>query len=321
MKKIISAAFAALLLGFNVVSQEVTVSFENKISSDVVVITDDDTEFAGIKEQVTAEVETEKVNLGVSLITYFEENEEDDLGFTAYELDKAYVEFKPVDFLKLEFNNKVFTDGSYLPVEDDNVGNGNLTSDFSVLFCPVENLSIAGGIRLPSIFADTDDEADIDAGIDFTNEMFSIGATLRSPINDLKFGVFCAFTGVENLALNLGFSYDDEFCDVAGNLLTFGATYEISMFSFGYDFVTNFGDDDNDLHTALSVETGITDSFILETQAALNVDFDDSDATETILEVGAAYVIGNHKFRAGVAFDILDDDLAVYFPVYYKYSF
>lgn len=320
MKKIAFGAAAALVLSMSVFAQEVSVSFENKISSDVVYISEGNAEFAGIKEQVTAEIETEKVNAGVSLITNLEKNADGNIGFTDFELDKAYVEFKPFDFMSIDFNKKVFTKGSYLPIADDNVGNGNIASDISLVFRPIENLSVAGGLKIPSIFADGDGKADFSAGVDYSSEKFSVGASLRNPVTNLGFGIFGSFTGVEKLTLNMGFSYNDEMCDIAGNLITLGATYEVSMFTIGFDFVSNFGNDGLDLYTALCVETGFTDNFILETQATVYADYADASATETIAEIGGAYVNGNHKLRAGIAFDITDT-LGVFFPVYYKYKF
>jgi len=320
MKKIVLTIMTSLAFTAGIFAQEANVSFENKISSDTVYISDGDTEFAGIKEQITAEIETETIDAGISFITYLEKGDSDSFGFTAYEFDKAYVEFRPVDILNVDFNRKVFTDGSYLPVADDNVGNGNLASDLSLVLRPIENLSVAAGIKFPSVFADGDDKVDLDAGVNYTTDLFSVGVTLRSPVNNLGFGIFGSLTGVENLTVNLGFAYNDDFCDIAGNLLTIGSTYEISIFAIGFDFVTNFKNEGNDLYTALCVETGITDSITLETQAALNMDFDNSDATETIIEVGAAYSIGNHKLRAGLAADITDS-VGFSLPVYYKYSF
>jgi len=320
MKKVVLTIVTSLAFTAGIFAQEVNVAFENKISSDVVSISENKAEFAGIKEQVTAEIETEKVDAGISFITEFGKDDNDNFGLTGYELDKAYVEFRPIEMLSVDFNRKVFTEGSYLPIADDNVGNGNLTSDFSVVLRPIENLSVAAGIRLPSFFANADNKIDLDAGVDYTNDLFSVGASIRSPINNLGFGVFGSLKLVENLAVNLGFAYNDDFCDVAGNLLTLGTTYEIGIFAIGFDFVTNFGKDGNDLYTALCVESSVTDSLIVEAQATLNMDFADTKATETIAELGAAYVIGNHKLRAGVAVDITDT-VGFSFPVYYKYSF
>jgi len=320
MKKVVLTIMTSLAFTAGIFAQEVNIAFENKISSDIVSISENKAEFAGIKEQVTAEIETERVDAGVSFITYLEKDDNDNFGFTGYELDKAYVEFRPIDFLSLDFNRKVFTEGSYLPIADDNIGNGNLTSDFSVVLRPVENLSVAAGIHLPSVFADADNKIDFDAGVDYTNDLFSVGAAIRSPVNNLGVGVFGSFKGVENLAVTLGFAYNDTFCDVAGNLLTLGATYEIGIFAIAFDFVTNFGNDGNDLYTGLCVESSVTDSLIIEAQATLNMDFADTKSTETIAELGAAYVIGNHKLRAGVAVDFTDQ-IGISFPVYYKYSF
>jgi len=320
MKKIVLTIMTSLAFTAGIFAQEANIAFENKISSDVVSISEGEVEFAGIKEQITAEIETEKVDAGVSFITYLGNDDNNNFGFTGYEFDKAYVEFRPIDFLSLDFNKKIFTAGSYLPIADDNLGNGNIASDFSVVLRPVENLSVAAGIKLPSVFADSNDKIDLDAGLDYTNDFFSVGATVRSPINNLGFGVFGSFTGVENLAVNLGFAYNDDFCDIAGTLLSLGTTYEISIFAIAFDCVTNFGNDGNDLYTALCIETSVTDSVIIETQATFTMDFADTKATETIAELGAAYVIGNHKLRAGIAAEFTDS-VGFAIPVYYKYSF
>lgn len=320
MKKIVLTTLTTIAFAATLFAQETNVSFENKMSSEIISISNEGTEFAGIIEQVTAEIETEKVDAGVSLITYFGKDDSANFGFTGYEFDKAYVEYRPIDLLSIDFNRKVFTEGSYLPIADDNIGNGNFASDFSLILRPSENLSIAAGIKLPSVFADSEYKVDLDAGIDYTNEIFSVGAVLRAPINNLGFGVFGSFKGVENLAVNLGFAYNDEFNAVAGNLLTLGATYEISIFAIGFDFVTNFGNDDNDLYTALCVETSVTDNLIIETQATLNMDFADINAAETVAELGGAYVIGNHKIRAGIAATI-KNSVEFSFPIYYKHNF
>lgn len=320
MKKFVLSVLSSLALTGLVFAQEASVSFENKISSDVVSIAGGTVEFAGITEKVAVEVETENVDVGLTFITDLSKDDADNLGITNYEFDTAYIEFRPFEILSVDFNRKVFTAGSYLPIADDNVGNGNISSEFAFLLRPVEGLTFGAGMKLPSVFASAGDKVDFDAGVDYATDMFSIGATLRSPINNLGFGVFGSFTGVENLVLNLGFAYNDDFCDVAGNLLTFSATYEVSIFAIAMDFVTNFGNEGTDLYTALCVETGITENLILETQATLNMDFNDSSAIETIAELGAAYTAGNHKVRAGIAVDITDS-VGISFPVYYKYSF
>jgi len=319
MKKITLAIITSIVLTTGTFAQEVNITFENIASSDTVYISDGNVEFTGITEQVSAKIESDKIDAAVSLITEFG-NDEDSLGITGYEIDTAYIEFRPVEMLSLDFNRRIPTEGSYLPVTDDNVGNGNLTSDFSVVLRPIENLSVAAGIKLPSVFSDSEDKIDLDAGVDYTTDLFSAGATVRSPINNFGFGVFGSFKGVENLAVNLGFAYNDDFCNVAGNLLTLGATYEISILTFGFDFVTNFGNDGNDLYTALFAEAGITDNLAIHAQATVNMDFADSNATETAAEIGAAYVIENHEIGASAALEITDS-LSISFPIYYKYSF
>lgn len=320
MKKTVLTILATMTVAGSMFADEFNLSFENKISSDVVSISEGNTEFAGIKEQVTAEIESEKIDVGVSLITNLNKADDGNIGFTDYEFDKAYVEFRPLKFLSLDFNRKIFTEGSYLPIEDDNVANGNIGAGFSVIAKPIENLSVAAGLKIPSLFAEGNNKFDFVAGVDYTTDIFSVGATLRNPVNNLGFGVFGSFKGVKDLTVNLGFAYNDEFKDVKGNLITLGAVYNFSIFTLSLDFVSSLGGEGNDLYTALCLETEITENLILETQATLNMDYEDSKSTEVIAEVGAAYVNGNHKVRAGVAVDI-KDTVGVSFPVYYKYSF
>lgn len=321
MKKILAGALAALIMTGLAFAEETKVEFENKISSDIVNIKENENEFAGIKEQVTAEVETEKVNVGVSLITNLNKTDNDSLELTSYEFDKAYAEFKPIDALSVDFNKKVFTEGSYLPIEDDNVGNGNIGSDFSLVVRPYEGLSLAAGAKIPAVFdEDNSKKFDLDAGIDYTTDLFSIGATLRSPRRDLGFGIFVSFKRIDGLTFNAGCAYNDQFCDVKGNLLTVGAVYEFSIFTLGLDLVTNFGDEGRDLHTALCLETAVNDHVIIETQGTVNQDFDDTSKAEVIGELGAAFVGGYHKIRGGVAVSFAEE-VKVYFPVYYKYKF
>ena len=319
MKKTVLTILASMAVASSMFAGEFKLSFENKISSDVVSIYEGNTEFTGIKEQVTAEIETEKVDAGVINDLSNILNAISSKGIiTEYEFDKAYVEFRPVKFLSLDFNKKIFTEGSYLPIEDDNVANGNIGAGFSVVAKPVENLSIAAGLKIPSIFADENNKFDFVAGVDYSTESFSVGVTLLNPVNNLGFGVFGSFKGVENLNVNLGFAYNDEFKDVKGNLITLGAVYNVSIFTISLDFVSSLGGEGNDLYTALCLETEVTENIIVETQATLNMDYEDSSSTEVIAELGA--VNGNHKVRAGVAVDI-KDNVGVSFPVYYKYSF
>ena len=101
MKKTVLTILASMAVASSMFAGEFKLSFENKISSDVVSISEGNTEFTGIKEQVTAEIETEKVDAGVSLITNLNKTDDGNIGFTEYEFDKAYVEFRPVEISEL----------------------------------------------------------------------------------------------------------------------------------------------------------------------------------------------------------------------------
>ena len=109
-KKIVFIFAVLVSLSNTLFSQEVNISFENKVSSDIIVLEEDGTSFPGIEEKVTAEFETEKIDAGVSLITTLSTNENDILGFNDYFIDKAYIVFKPIDTLRISFNNNIFTE-------------------------------------------------------------------------------------------------------------------------------------------------------------------------------------------------------------------
>ena len=61
-----------------------------------------------------------------------------------------------------------------------------------------------------------------------------------------------------NLTANLGLSYNDDFCDVAGNLISLGASYEFSIITLNLDCVTNFGADGNDIYSGLRIEASVS---------------------------------------------------------------
>lgn len=321
MKKIVFIFAVLVSLTSSLFSQEVNISFENKVSSDIIVLEKDGTSFPGIEEKVTAEFETEKIDAGVSLITTLSTNENDILGFNDYFIDKAYIVFKPIDTLRISFNNNIFTEGSYLPVWDDNISNGNLSNSFAVLYEPLENLVLSTGLSLPSFFTeDLENKIDFNAGIDYSTDFLSAGVTIRSLLTDFGFGIFGSFIGVPNLTINAGFSYNDDFNEHEGNLVSLGCTYDFSNFTISFDHVTVFNNDQNHMYNAILIESSPLENLTFEAQEIINLNLQDSDDFESITDIGLVYSYGNHNLRCGAALSIYQG-IAISFPVYYKYSF
>lgn len=326
------AVMAVATLGF---ADEAKVSFYNKVSSDIVGITipkDGETtaEFAGIKDTVKAEFTSDKVDAAVKMSFKFktQENSDDSVyaGLFGLSVDDYYLEFRPVDMFTVGWHDTISTDGSYLPIEDDNLSNGNLGSDFVGVIRPIKGLRIAAGLDFDSLFGKKDDDSNkgpkLNFGADYTAEAFSVGATLRNPINNLGFGVYGSLSAVENLWADAGFSYNDSFKDVSGNILSLGATYDVGICSLAFDFATNFGNEDSveDLYVGLSAGFGVTDALTLTATTQAQFDFNTSDSQDVLVEGSAEYVVGNNTFSAAVDVEFTAAATAVSFPVYWKYK-
>jgi hypothetical protein len=326
------AVMAAATLGF---ADEAKVSFNNKVSSDIVGITipkegDTTAEFAGIKDTVKAEFTSEKVDAAVKLTFTFNTatNSDDSVyaGLFGYTINDYYIEFRPVDMFTIGWHDTISTDGSYLPIEDDNLSNGNLGSDFVGVIRPIEGLRIAAGLDFDSLFGKKDDDSNkgpkINIGADYVADGFSLGVTLRNPINNIGYGAFASLSAVENLWADIGFSYNDSFKDVSGNLLSLGATYDVGICSLAFDFVTNFGKEESaeDLYVGLSAGFGVTDALTLGAMTQAEFDFNTSDSQDVLVEASAEYVVGKNTFSAAVDVEFTATATAVSFPVYWKYK-
>lgn len=335
-KKLFAVVAAAAVAGS--AFADVELSFSNEVSSDIVNVTipkdgDSSASFAGITETASVEVTSDRVDAGLEVSFSFNVNDDDALAdskgnskwanLAGYEIDDYYIEFRPVDILTLGFHDSIFTPGSYLPVEDDNLGNGNLGSDFVLCLRPIEGLRATAGIDFVSYFGHEDfDAAKLNFGIDYTTDAFSAGAALRDVINNFGFGVFGALTAVDGLNLTAGFAYNDEFADVAGNLLSVGASYDITdSLSAALDFVTNFGDDGNDMYVGASCAFGATDALELSLAGTFKNDFDADDSSVISVEPGVTYTVGNHEFGFAVSLEFANDETALAFPISWTYSF
>lgn len=368
MKKIFAIVGAALVA--SAVFADVSVEYTNKLSSDIVNITstkvgdgdpDTDTSFAGITNKSSVDFKSDKVDAGITVIVfgntekYTKDGNEKTAWLQSWEFDDYYVEFRPINILTLGFSDTIYTPGSYLPVADDNVANGNIGSDYVVVLRPIQGLRIAGGLDNEAHLFNGNIKPDLNFGADYTSDIFSLGAAFRNVAggsDNFGFGVYGGFYGIDGLALTLGYSYkNDVFAGddvsefnilsdylglgVSGNLLSLGVSFGKDAFSAAADFVTNFGDDENDLDLYIGANVGyqITEAFGASATFTYKTIFDNESLGFIItIEPDVTFAINdNNEIGVGVNFGIgkfgeKEEKTSqttltnVSFPVYWKYT-
>lgn len=377
MKKIFAVVGAAFVA--SAVFAEVSVKYSNKLSSNIVEISnskskvevggttisddkDSDTSFAGIKNKSAVDFKSDKVDAGITVYVngntkkYTNDNgDEKTAWLQSWKLDDWYIEFRPVNILTLGISDSFYTPGSYLPVEDDNVANGNLGSDYVVTLRPIQGLRIAGGLDNESYLFNSKVKPVLNFGADYVADVFSVGATFRNVVGgsgNFGFGAYGSFSGLEGFEFTLGYSYNNEaFADVDGNLLSLGVSFGKDALSLAADFVTNFGSDDAfsvdfssisndidiggfDLYAGLSAGYQITEALGASVTFTYKTEFDDKLSASVItIEPDVTFAINdNNEIGAGVGIKI--DNLGyensgvkisgsgtvITIPVYWKYK-
>ncbi len=338
MKKIFAIVCAAFVASTAFAIDGVNVSYKNKLSSDIVNITtgeDGEVNFAGIKDKSSVDFKSEKVDAGITVIVSAKKDGEN---FTqSTKVDDWFIEFRPIKFLTLGISDVISTNGSYLPVEDDNIANGNLGSDYVMVLRPISGLRISGGLDNPVIFA-KNSKLDLNFGVDYTAEMFSLGATFRNVANDFGFGAYASFSGLKSFNFTAGYTYnaEDSFCDVGGNIFNLGVSFGKDSLSLAADLVTNFGADENaldsslDLYTGLTVGFDITKSFVASATFIFETEFDENIVANVVsIEPDVTFTINkNNEIGAGINFAFATSGIKEYtktettisFPVYWKFS-
>ncbi|MBR1714295.1 MAG: hypothetical protein IJ717_05055 [Treponema sp.] len=293
MKKIVFAALAAAALSSVAFAadKKKQIEFTNELSSDIIhhispkdSNKDSHTAFAGIDENVTADYDGDIVKVGVDATLSLTDpngtwNDDDDEPFIISEWDADwYVEFNPFKVVGFGFSDELYTEGSYLPVLDDNINAGNYsTNGFAVLIRPVEGLSFGAGFDVPARwFSDNDTDAyEIALGVDYTSDPFAIGGSIRHIGTDdhLQVGVYASIKAIDKLVINVGFTHSDDgdaglgnvtfvspysywdgenedwvsFFDAEGiygkNILSAGVTYDAGSFTIGADAAFNLDAD------------------------------------------------------------------------------
>ena len=319
MKKLLFV-LSATLFAASSFAQEF--SFSNEVSTDVFHMThiddlqkpmeEDDTDFAGIYDEVTVDFSSEKLDFGFNSkfgIDDFDDDanfdekrihEDPSDGVYAIAMDDFdyYVEFRPIDVLALGLSMDYETAGAYLPVWDDTIEAGKLGSDgLSLVVKPVQGLRIVGTIPFNFDFVNTLNGSKDDgynkfyfgAGVDYTMEnVFTAGINIDD-IADSDFrqiGLFASLTAVENLVLNAGLtiatednpaSIDFDFWGfelLGETLITAGASYELEALSLAADFAVNTDSEksDYDLYTGVNVGYQINEQLGLAVKGVLGLD-------------------------------------------------
>lgn len=158
MKKILSTlAVLALALGF--ASADVTFSFYNKLYEDGAISQHWDnykengdsktkSDFPGLINRMYFEILSDRVDAMIKADVKLDDDDDSPLEtehfYLAGRIKDWYLEFRPITPVTLSLHTGIYSDGSYLPVYDDNINAGNIGSDgFTVTVCPIKGLRIA----------------------------------------------------------------------------------------------------------------------------------------------------------------------------------
>ena len=329
-KLVITAALCAFAAALSF-AQEVT--FENKLSSGLVNIniTDDKTEssFAGIKNEAKAEYSSEKLDMGVKLITEVT-NDDDSLaiGSDAF-VDDYFIEFRPVSLLGIGFHKGYNVAGSFLPCLEKEIDASNFGSDLGVFIYPVDGLVISGGLDFISYLGKEDAKPLVNFGAEYTvGEILAFGAAFRNiASDDRSIGAYASFTGVEGLTINAGYTYQGAIEDfnISGNLINAAVMFDKDAIGIYADAVFAAGgeeDDSNELYTAANVSYKITDAFSAGLYGCFTNDFDNDDSWCIGINPNASYMINEHNtVGGGVYVNIMKEAKNISFPVFWKYVF
>ena len=329
-KLVITAALCAFTAAFSF-AQEVT--FENKLSSDIVniEITDDKTEssFAGITNEATAEYTSDKLDMGLTLITEVTKDEDSlAIGSDAF-VDDYFIEFRPVSLLGIGFHKGYNAAGAFLPCLDSEIEASNFGSDLGVFIYPLEGLVISGGVDFISYLGKDDTKPLVNFGAEYTfEELISFGAAFRNVASDdCTIGAYASFTGVEGLTLNGGFTYNGEIEDfnIAGNLINAAVMFDKDAIGIYADVVYAAGgdeDDSNELYTAVNVSYQITDPLSASLYGSFTNDFDNDDSWCIGINPNVSYDLNEHNsVGCGVYVNIMKEAKNISFPVFWKYVF
>lgn len=350
-KKTVLTAAAAVLGLSGIFAEDMKISFENELKSDIVSINKNDdetkTKATGIVEKGKFELESEKIEASIELEFTVDQDDDDKGRIYWSDIDYGFV-FHPVDMVALGWHAGLETEGSILPIYDDNLESGNLGSDgFTLQVTPVEGLRLAVSVPFGEgedkcNWTNNKDVADFNIcfGAEYTMaDKFVLGATLRNAIDEdnRSIGAFVSATPIENLKVNLGFTkaeagdgFDDlsisETVGVEGKKLLNGyVEYSLDKLSFAAEVLYSLddGDGEYDLYAALAAKYSIVKNVAASLEGKFLFD-NTSDGLEPVIggKLSAEYSVNeSNVISAGVKFESCDGCTYTAFPVVWTYSF
>ena len=329
-KLVITAALCAFTAAVSF-AQEVT--FENKLSSGLVNINISDgnteTSFAGIKNEAAAEYSSDKLDMGVTLITEITQDDKSlAIGSDAF-VDDYFIEFRPVDFVGIGFHKGYNVAGSYLPCLEKEIDASNFGSDLGVFIYPIEGLVISGGVDFISYLGKENVNPLVNFGAEYTlGEMLAFGAAFRNIASDERtIGAYASYTGIEGLTVNAGFTFNGAIEDfnIAGNLINAAVMFNKGSLGIYADAVFAAGgdaDEANELYTAANINYFINDALFAGLYGCFTNDFDNNDSWCIGVSPSVGYMINEHNtVGASVYVNIMKSMKSISLPVYWKYTF
>lgn len=143
----------------------------------------------------------------------------DDISLSWTDFD-WYVEFLPFDMVGINLHHDMYTPGSYLPVADQNITGGNLSSEgLTIALYPVEKLRITATAPFDFDVLSGDNWINAEEEDTKVGDPYGTGA-----VNNLAW----AKTGTDGFKFNMG--YGAEY--TIGNFLTIGGTWKDILDSY-----------------------------------------------------------------------------------------
>ena len=331
-KKLVTIAAVCALTTAFAFAQEI--SFENKLSSNVVDITITDagseTAFSGFENETAVQYSSDQLDMGLTLKFNLSKEDDDSISIGSDDyVDDYFIEFRPIELLGIGFHKGYAVAGSYLPYYDGEIDAANIGSDFGLFVRPIEGLVISGGVDFISYLGKDDTKPLVNFGAEYTvGEMLAFGAAFRNIASDDRtIGAYASFTGVEGLTINAGYTYQGAIEDfnISGNLINAAVMFNKDALEIFADAVFAVGgdeDDSNELYTAADVSYQITDAFSAGLYGSFTNDFDNDDSWCIGINPKASYMINEHNtVGGGLYVNIMKEVKNISFPVFWKYVF
>ena len=324
---------ATVLCAFSAFSFAQEVTFENKLSSELVSIkiTDDgnESEFAGFENETSAEYSSDNLDIGLTVKFAIAKEDDDALSIGAENfVDDYFIEFRPINLLGIGFHKGYSVAGSYLPCLDGEIEASNIGSDLGVFLRPLDGLVIGAGLDFITYFGRDGKEPLVNFGAEYSlAEMLAFGASFRNIASDDRLiGAYASFTGLEGVTLNAGFTYNGEIEDfnISGNLINAALIFNKDAFGLAADAVFAAGgdkDEANELYFAANVSYQITEALTANLCASYTKDFDNEDVWAAAINPSVDFALNdNNTLGAGVLVNIMKSEKAISFPLYWKYA-